>query len=122
MVLSDGKISEVGSYTQLMEHDGPFAQFLKIYFTQGEDSEEEDEDPESEFRWWWLCCCCCCWFCSCCFFAFAVVVAVAADFGGGVVFVIVPAVFDCFDLTEDNVAQQIRDLAFHPMFSSFFTV
>ena len=97
MVLSDGKISEVGSYTQLMEHDGPFAQFLKIYFIQGEDSEEEDEDPESEFRWWWLCCCC--WFCSCCCFAFTVVVAVAADFGAGGVFVVVPAVFDCFDLT-----------------------
>jgi ATP-binding cassette subfamily C (CFTR/MRP) protein 1 len=50
IVLSDGKISEMGSYTQLMNHDGPFAQFLKVYFTheRGEEEEEEEEDPESK--------------------------------------------------------------------------
>ena len=46
IVLSDGKISEMGSYNQLMDHDGPFAQFLKTYFTQDNDDEEEDEEDE----------------------------------------------------------------------------
>ena len=49
VVLSDGKISEMGSYSQLMQHDGPFAQFLKTHFTQEVDSDEDDEDdPESK--------------------------------------------------------------------------
>ncbi|KAK7092224.1 multidrug resistance-associated protein 1-like [Littorina saxatilis] len=48
VVLSGGRISEVGSYADLMQHDGPFAQFLKTYFTQEMESggEDEDEDPE----------------------------------------------------------------------------
>ncbi|XP_071175210.1 multidrug resistance-associated protein 1-like isoform X1 [Mytilus edulis] len=50
VVMSDGVISEMGSYEELMSHEGPFAQFLKAYLTQKaeteDDEEEEEEDPE----------------------------------------------------------------------------
>jgi ATP-binding cassette subfamily C (CFTR/MRP) protein 1 len=46
-VMSDGEISEVGSYDELIAHDGPFAQFLKTYLLENVES-EEDEDLESE--------------------------------------------------------------------------
>ncbi|XP_070201750.1 multidrug resistance-associated protein 1-like [Littorina saxatilis] len=45
IVMLDGKISERGSYEELVSHDGPFAQFLKIYLTEMHDSEDE-VDPE----------------------------------------------------------------------------
>ena len=45
VVMVDGRVSELGSYDELLSHDGPFAQFLKTYFTQEDDDEEED--PES---------------------------------------------------------------------------
>ena len=32
VVLSDGKISETGSYEYLLDHKGAFAEFLKTYF------------------------------------------------------------------------------------------
>ncbi|KAK3703287.1 hypothetical protein RRG08_017331 [Elysia crispata] len=44
LVVTDGRISESGSYEELLSHDGDFAQFLKTYLTQEE--EPEDEDPE----------------------------------------------------------------------------
>lgn len=54
VVMSDGVISEMGSYEELMSHEGPFAQFLKAYLTQKaeteDDEEEEEEDPESRSR------------------------------------------------------------------------
>ncbi|XP_052061601.1 multidrug resistance-associated protein 1-like [Mytilus californianus] len=50
VVMSDGVISEMGSYEELMSHEGPFAQFLKAYLIQKaeteDDEEEEEEDPE----------------------------------------------------------------------------
>ena len=45
VVMVDGKISEYGSYDDLLSHDGAFAQFLKVYLTQ-ENNDEDDEDPE----------------------------------------------------------------------------
>ncbi|XP_076438534.1 ATP-binding cassette sub-family C member 3-like [Babylonia areolata] len=45
IVMTDGSISERGSYEQLMSHDGPFAQFLKNYLTEVFEVEEQ-EDPE----------------------------------------------------------------------------
>ncbi|CAL1530147.1 unnamed protein product [Lymnaea stagnalis] len=45
VVMTDGHISEVGSYEQLLSHDGDFAQFLKTYLTQ-DNSDDEQEDPE----------------------------------------------------------------------------
>ena len=54
VVLKQGQISEVGSYTRLMQHNGDFAQFLKTYFTQEDDDEDDDEeeqtDPEGTIR------------------------------------------------------------------------
>ncbi|XP_053408516.1 multidrug resistance-associated protein 1-like isoform X2 [Mercenaria mercenaria] len=44
VVMVDGRVSELGSYEELMSHDGAFAQFLKVYLTQ-EDNDDED-DPE----------------------------------------------------------------------------
>ena len=49
VVLTDGNISEIGSYEELLSHDGNFAQFLKTYLTQNDD-EDDDEDPESELN------------------------------------------------------------------------
>ena len=46
VVMTDGRISEMGSYDELLSHDGHFAQFLKTYLQQSND--DEDEDPESE--------------------------------------------------------------------------
>ncbi|XP_041372528.1 multidrug resistance-associated protein 1-like [Gigantopelta aegis] len=47
IVMVDGRVSELGSYDELLSHDGPFAQFLKTYFTQEEESDDDkDEDPE----------------------------------------------------------------------------
>ena len=47
MVLHNGDISEVGSYEDLLSHDGAFATFLKTYLLT-EDSDSDDEDPERE--------------------------------------------------------------------------
>nr|XP_022323792.1 multidrug resistance-associated protein 1-like isoform X1 [Crassostrea virginica]XP_022323793.1 multidrug resistance-associated protein 1-like isoform X1 [Crassostrea virginica]XP_022323794.1 multidrug resistance-associated protein 1-like isoform X1 [Crassostrea virginica] len=46
IVLIDGKISEMGTYDELLSHDGAFAQFLKTYLTQENPDEEEDEEIE----------------------------------------------------------------------------
>lgn len=47
LVFVNGEISEVGSYDELLTHNGAFAQFLKTFFL-GDDSESEDSDPERE--------------------------------------------------------------------------
>ena len=42
--MSDGKIAEMGSYQQLMDHNGAFAQFMKTYLTEhSQDSDSDDE-------------------------------------------------------------------------------
>jgi ABC-type methionine transport system ATPase subunit len=43
VVLNNGVISEIGSYVELISHDGDFARFLHQYFQQDDD----DDDPES---------------------------------------------------------------------------
>ena len=48
IVLVKGEVSEVGSYEELVDHNGPFAQFLKTYLTQEESDEEEEQDVECE--------------------------------------------------------------------------
>jgi ATP-binding cassette, subfamily C (CFTR/MRP), member 1 len=45
VVLSNGVISETGSYEELLSQNQSFAQFLKTYFTQ-EDHKEDDEDAD----------------------------------------------------------------------------
>lgn len=44
VVLVDGQISEIGSYQQLLDHDGAFAQFLKNYLS--EEMEKENAGGE----------------------------------------------------------------------------
>ncbi|XP_063421679.1 multidrug resistance-associated protein 1-like [Mytilus trossulus] len=49
IVLVDGQISEMGTYEELLSHEGAFAQFLNAYFTEVKEEDEEvdlDNDPE----------------------------------------------------------------------------
>nr|KAG5699779.1 hypothetical protein BaRGS_013499 [Batillaria attramentaria] len=46
IVMNDGKISERGSYEELISHDGPFAHFLNTYLTE---AQANDTDPEMSF-------------------------------------------------------------------------
>ena len=39
--MNDGKITEVGSYTELIDNNGAFAEFLRTY-TNVEENEEGD--------------------------------------------------------------------------------
>ena len=41
-VMIDGRISEVGSYAELIDADGAFAEFIRTYSAVGED---EEGDP-----------------------------------------------------------------------------
>ena len=41
-MMVNGQISEVGSYKELLNHDGAFAQFLKNYLTE----ELQKENPD----------------------------------------------------------------------------
>ena len=45
-MLKNGAVSEMGSYDELLSHNGAFAQFLKTYFLQEED--EEEDNPEGQ--------------------------------------------------------------------------
>ncbi len=45
VVLVDGQISETGSYQELLDKNGAFAEFLRNYLTQ-EEEEEAELDPE----------------------------------------------------------------------------
>ncbi|XP_053393095.1 multidrug resistance-associated protein 1-like isoform X1 [Mercenaria mercenaria] len=50
VVLADGQVSEMGSYKQLLDHDGAFAQFLKNYLSeelQKENAEDMELDVET---------------------------------------------------------------------------
>ncbi|WAR17124.1 MRP1-like protein, partial [Mya arenaria] len=46
VVLVNGQISEMGSYEQLLSHDGAFAKFLKAFVT----TESSDEDSDKEVQ------------------------------------------------------------------------
>ena len=43
VVIVKGRISELGSYQELLSHDGDFAKFLKTYLTQADDDEDDPE-------------------------------------------------------------------------------
>lgn len=47
IVMDNGRISEQGTFKQLVQHNGPFAQFLQVYLLQDESLDEED-DHESK--------------------------------------------------------------------------
>jgi ATP-binding cassette subfamily C (CFTR/MRP) protein 1 len=44
VVLRDGRVTEAGSYDQLMAHDGAFADFLRNYLADREEGSEENEE------------------------------------------------------------------------------
>ncbi len=48
VVLVDGQISETGSYQQLLDQNGAFADFLRNYLTQEDD--ESEIDPEGQCK------------------------------------------------------------------------
>lgn len=47
IVMENGTISEIGTYDELMTHNGAFAQFLLQYLTQ--ESSDDLDDPESKY-------------------------------------------------------------------------
>ncbi|XP_050405988.2 multidrug resistance-associated protein 1 [Patella vulgata] len=50
LVMTDGRITERGTYTELLKVNGEFAQFLKIYLTQGIGLESDEELPDEEIE------------------------------------------------------------------------
>ncbi|XP_071095599.1 multidrug resistance-associated protein 1-like [Haliotis cracherodii] len=50
VVLVDGEITEMGTYDELLSHDGAFAQFLKTYLTQHDGTDEEDDPDIQEMK------------------------------------------------------------------------
>ena len=48
VVLVDGQISEIGSYKELLTHDGAFAQFLKNYLS--EEMQKENAEGKCEIE------------------------------------------------------------------------
>ncbi len=42
VVLNDGIVSEMGKYDELIEHNGAFAEFLRNYLTELDDSLSDD--------------------------------------------------------------------------------
>ncbi|XP_036368003.1 canalicular multispecific organic anion transporter 2 [Octopus sinensis] len=48
IVMSDGSVSEEGSYDELISHNGAFAQFLLTYLNEAEDSDPEINEVKSK--------------------------------------------------------------------------
>lgn len=44
IAMNKGTIAEIGSYEQLMEHDGAFAKFMKTYLTEHTPDSDSDEE------------------------------------------------------------------------------
>ena len=47
VVIEHGRITEMGTYDELLQHNGPFAQLAKQYLIQ-EPSDSESEDSDSK--------------------------------------------------------------------------
>ncbi|ESP02879.1 hypothetical protein LOTGIDRAFT_110718, partial [Lottia gigantea] len=52
LVMNDGRITERGTYAELIKGNAAFAQFLKTYLIEGVGIESEDEEPDAEKRMW----------------------------------------------------------------------
>nr|XP_009681743.1 PREDICTED: multidrug resistance-associated protein 1 isoform X3 [Struthio camelus australis] len=48
LVMTDGEISEMGSYQELLKQDGAFAEFLRTYANAEQSMENSDADPSLE--------------------------------------------------------------------------
>ena len=49
VVMVDGRISEVGTYTELLNQNGAFAEFLQTYILKEVESEDVIIDEKGEF-------------------------------------------------------------------------
>ena len=49
IVMRNGTISECGTYRQLMDHDGAFAEYLRTYMNDPDNS-DYDSDEESKYE------------------------------------------------------------------------
>ncbi len=45
ITMKDGHISEIGTYSELLQKNGAFAEFINTYLTDNHNA-KEDEDPE----------------------------------------------------------------------------
>ena len=48
-MMDQGKVTEAGTYEELMTHDGPFAQFVRTYLLEHQDEDVEDPDGKTMF-------------------------------------------------------------------------
>ncbi len=48
--LKDGRVTEIGTYSELLSHNGAFAELIKTYLAEEREAGETDEDldPEGE--------------------------------------------------------------------------
>ena len=54
VVLDNGAISELGTYDELLSHDGQFANFLQTYYTEHADADGDSDDDEGWLSFVWL--------------------------------------------------------------------
>ena len=47
--MKDGRVSEAGSYDDLLEGDGAFAEFIKTYLLETEDLSDEEITSDGEY-------------------------------------------------------------------------
>ncbi|XP_076093492.1 ATP-binding cassette sub-family C member 3-like isoform X1 [Mytilus galloprovincialis] len=50
IVMDNGRISERGTFQQLLQHNGPFAQFLQVYLLHDDAPEEENDTEISKIK------------------------------------------------------------------------
>ena len=49
IVIKDGRISEIGTYSDLLNHQGAFAELMATYLSNNQNEDEEEElDPEGD--------------------------------------------------------------------------
>ena len=46
VVLKDGRVDEMGTFAELMSHNGAFAEFCREYLEKRDDEGEDDEEEE----------------------------------------------------------------------------
>ena len=48
IAMDQGVVAEIGSYEELMNHDGAFAKFMKTYLNE---QHSDDSDSDNEGKW-----------------------------------------------------------------------
>lgn len=49
LVMKDGRISECGTYAELIKQDGPFAEFMRTYLNELDEEDDKDNDEECNY-------------------------------------------------------------------------